>query len=63
MACAAGIESARYDFERFLPLQNIKEAGCRKAAFGYFLSRKESNTMKLRHHLLVKVRISETTSP
>jgi hypothetical protein len=28
------IESARYDFERFLPLQ--KKAGCRKAAFGYF---------------------------
>ena len=35
-ARAGGIESARYDFERFLPLQNIKKAGCRKAAFGYF---------------------------
>jgi len=50
MACAAGIESARYDFEGFLPLKDEKEAGCRKAAFGYFLSRKESNTMKLRHY-------------
>ena len=37
MACAVGIESARYDFERFLQLQNIKKAGCRKAAFGCFL--------------------------
>ena len=35
-ARAAGIESARYDFERFLPLQKLKKAGCRKAAFGYF---------------------------
>jgi hypothetical protein len=32
----AGIESERYDFERFVPLQEIKKAGCRKAAFGYF---------------------------
>jgi hypothetical protein len=37
MACASGIESAGYDFERFLPLQKLKKAGCRKAAFGYFL--------------------------
>jgi hypothetical protein len=35
-ARAAGIESARYDFERFLPLQKLKKAGCRTAAFGYF---------------------------
>jgi hypothetical protein len=36
MACAIGIESVGYDFERFLPLQKLKKAGCRKAAFGYF---------------------------
>ncbi len=43
MSGAAGIESVRYDFERFLPLNKIKKAGCRTAAFGYFLSQKESN--------------------